>query len=77
MDKQLEQYFEDQFQMFSEQGWKDFTEEATKLRDSLNSLDQVVSTETLWLRKGQIDMLNWIINRQVVVTSTYQDNLDE
>lgn len=77
MDKELELYFENQFQMFSEQGWKDFVKEAKDLKDSLNSLDQVVSTDTLWLRKGQIDILNWILNRQTTVNATYQDNLDE
>ena len=56
MDKELERYYEGQFDLFITQGWKDILEDLQKLRDSVSDITKVEDAQSLHFRQGQIDM---------------------
>jgi hypothetical protein len=72
MDRQLEKYYEAQFDLFLTQGWKDFTEDVKRLKESLPTIEQV-SPENLRFVQGQIDILNWLLDRKNLVETAYKD----
>lgn len=76
MDEKLEKYYESQFEMFSSQGWKDFIEDTRKIADQMNKVENVPK-DGLEKTKGQLDVLNWLINWEQTVDDTYKALKDE
>jgi hypothetical protein len=62
MDKALQEYYEARFDMMSTQGWKDFIEDVEKIVEVYDRISEIKDTEDLWKRKGQLDILNWVLN---------------
>jgi hypothetical protein len=54
-------------------GWLDLIEDAQKLHDQYNSLNSVEDEKTLNRRKGQLDILNWILTLKNVSQETYNE----
>ena len=67
----LQQYYEESFNMMATQGWLDLIEDLNKLKDSLNNLSLVTDTQDLFFRKGQLDILDLILNRKVTCEQVY------
>lgn len=77
IDKELQKYYEDRFAMMSTKGWKDFIEDTQNL---FNQYNQIISTDTLeeyHKRKGQLDILQWILSLQSVSEQSYEDLQNE
>jgi hypothetical protein len=72
-DKELQEYYEEQFSMFSSRGWKDFIEDLQQLYDAVDDLTTVENVETLYFRKGQIDILNLILERNKTYEATWME----
>ena len=72
MDKELEKYYENQFDLFSKQGWKGFVNKAEELFDHYNDLEST-SEELVKFRKGQLDILRWITSWENSVEETYEN----
>lgn len=62
-DKELQEYYEEQFSMFSTKGWRDFIEDQQTLYEAIDDLATIENEQTLWFRKGQLDILNLILDR--------------
>jgi hypothetical protein len=73
MDKDLQQYYEEQFSMFCTKGWLDFTEDMQALYDAVYDITTVENLETLYFRKGQLDILNLVLERKKTFESTWED----
>ena len=73
MDKDLQEYYEERFKMMVSKGWLDLIEDAQKLHDQYNSLHSVEDEKTLNKRKGQLDILNWILTLKNVSQETYNE----
>lgn len=72
-DKELQTYYEEQFSMFSSIGWRDFIEDMQQLYEAVDDLSTVENNETLWFRKGQLDILNLILERAKTYEATWMD----
>ena len=72
-DQDLQQYYEEQFSMFSTIGWKDFTEDLQNLYDAVYDLNTVENLETLFFRKGQLDILNLILERKKTYEAAWEE----
>jgi hypothetical protein len=62
MDKELEQYYDDMREMFNSKGWQCLVDD---LKDNLSTVDSLVNVkdaEDLWFRKGQTQILSFLIN---------------
>lgn len=69
----LEYYYEEQLSMFTTQGWKDFIEQVENIV-SANTIDAVNSEKELFLTKGRLDILRWILSWENLVRTAMEQN---
>ena len=62
MDKDLQDYYEARFDMMSTKGWKDLMEDVDKMSIQYNNLFEVSDEAQLNFKKGQIDILLWLLS---------------
>jgi hypothetical protein len=77
MDRELQQHYEEQFSLFLTQGWKDFVENCKELRTQYGNLLTVPDAPTLHKRHGQLDILDWVINRKGMYEQAYKQLKEE
>jgi hypothetical protein len=77
LDKELEIYFENQFDMTSSEGWKDFTEKVKEMVAKDSQVLTIKDQEELFKRQGRLDILLWILNWRQACEVTYKDLQDE
>jgi len=73
MDKELAKFYEEAFSMMATVGSKDFMEDIQKVKTSYNDLSTVTDTQELYFRKGQLDILNWLLGLKSSYEKTYED----
>ena len=73
MDKELQRFYEEAFSMMATQGWRDFMEDIQKVKTNYNDLSTVADTQELYFRKGQLDILNWLLGLRSSYEKTYDD----
>jgi hypothetical protein len=72
-DQELQQYYEEQFNMFASKGWTDFSEDMQTLYDAIYDITTVENLETLYFRKGQLDILNLIFERKKAFEAAWEE----
>lgn len=72
MDKDTQQYFDKYFDLFASQGWKQFIEDMEGNRDLMSDLMTVKDANDLFYRKGQVDVLNRIVNFQDSIENAHK-----
>jgi hypothetical protein len=77
MDRELQEYYENRFSTMATKGWKDFIEDTQALYDTYVQVTSVNSVEDLYKRKGQLDILLWVLNLKNVSEQTYKELQDE
>lgn len=73
MDKALQEYYEARFDMMSTQGWQDFIEDVEKIVEAYDKVLDIRDAEELWKRKGQLDILNWVLNLKRESETAWED----
>tara|TARA_R110002012_G_scaffold19113_3_gene69447 strand:+ start:10382 stop:10609 length:228 start_codon:yes stop_codon:yes gene_type:complete len=53
---------EKRLDLFSMEAWSLFTQELTDMAQSLENIQNIDDERTLYLRRGQVDILNMVIN---------------
>jgi hypothetical protein len=61
MDKLLQEYYEARFDMMAGKGWLDFADDVQKMYDARNHVLGVQSEQDLFFKKGQLDVLQWVL----------------
>ena len=77
MDRELQDYYEDRFEMMSKKGWTDFIEDVQNLFSSYDKVNSIGSPDDFYFRKGQLDILQWILNLKEVSEQTYEELKNE
>jgi|TARA_R110002126_G_scaffold1252_2_gene7279 hypothetical protein len=77
IETELQKYYEDRFSMMVTVGWKDFIEDVQTLFDQYNNISTVDDEKSLQKRKGQLDILNWILTLKDVSNETYTELQNE
>lgn len=77
MDKELQEYYENRFNMMATQGWVDLIEDVQDMFDSYNQINTADSLEELYKRKGQIDILQWMLTLKQVSEQSYEELQNE
>ncbi len=72
MNKELQQYYEDRFTMFTTKGWKDLIVDIEKIKSSIK-VEDILDEKTLFARKGELRIMNWILTLKDVSEQTYKD----
>lgn len=60
MDKELQEYYEERFNMMGTKGYTDLLTDVETMIEERNNLMATQSLEELHFRKGQLDVLHWI-----------------
>jgi hypothetical protein len=76
MTPELQQYYDEQFNLMASVGWKDLMEDFKKLRDELDNIRTAKDAQELHFRQGQLDILDLILNRRQTCEEVY-DQLKE
>ena len=58
-DKEI---LEKRLDLFADESWGIFTKELTSMAQSLENIQTIDDEKTLYLRRGQVDILNMIVN---------------
>lgn len=73
MDKELEIYYLEMFSMMATKGWSLLMEDFQALKASLNDLSTVADTQDLYFRKGQLDILNLVLQRKEICEKAFEE----
>ena len=57
-----QEFLEKRLELFSSEAWDLFKKELTSMADSLEKIQNIDDEKTLYLRRGQVDILNMVIN---------------
>jgi hypothetical protein len=77
MDRELQDYYENRFATMSTQGWHDFIEDTQQLFDTYNKINTADSFEEFHKRKGQLDILQWILSLRGASEQAYEELKNE
>lgn len=77
MDQELQKYYEDRFSTMATKGWQDLIEDVQNLFDTYNKINTAESFEEFHKRKGQLDILQWILSLKSVSEQTYEELKNE
>lgn len=72
IDKKLQSYYEERFSMMATKGWAELVEDAQAMFTALNNVLPIQNEAELQLKRGQLDILNWLINLKSVTEQTYE-----
>jgi hypothetical protein len=73
MDKELQSYYEERFSMTASKGWADLIEDAGRMADNIRDIRNANNGEQLAFRKGQIDILDWLLNLREQAKLAYEE----
>jgi hypothetical protein len=73
MTPELQRYYEDRFDMFSQQGWKDLMEDVDEMLAAMNNVSTIADEKSLQFRKGEISILTWLKTLKKVSEDAYED----
>lgn len=77
MDKELQRYYEDRFSTMATQGWLDLMEDIEAMLKSTNDISGIEDEKTLFKRKGEISIMNWMLSLKQVSEKAYEELKDE
>ena len=73
MDQELQNYYEDRFDLFSRPGWRDLMEDIDTMLDAINNISTITDEKSLQFRKGELSILTWLITLKEVSERAYED----
>ena len=76
MDKELETYYNNYFDLFRNEGWKQLMEELKNNALFINSVEAVKDEADMYSRKGQLQVLASLLNLETTITNA-QEELDD
>jgi hypothetical protein len=77
MDKKLQSYYENRFSMMSTDGWQDLMEDAQQMFNSLNHVLSIQNETDLMVKKGQLDLLQWLLNLKPASEQAYESLIND
>jgi len=76
MSPELQQYYEDRFSMMSTKAWKQLIEDLLDIRTQYENIRNC-DKDTVEFRKGQVDILDYIITLQDLSEKAYEELKNE
>lgn len=77
IDKELERYYEARIEMMNGQAWKDFVEDVTAIAAKTADIHNINTAEQLYYKKGELSILEWVIQIEKVSRMAYDQLLQE
>ena len=73
MDRELQTYYENRFDLMSKPGWKDLMDDIRVMQAAYGAIESVKTTEELWFKKGQLDILVWLLGLKQASEEAFED----
>jgi hypothetical protein len=73
LDKILQDYYEDRFSTMATKGWQDLVEDVQALFETYDKINSIATPEEFYKRKGQLDILQWILTLKEVSSQSYEE----
>jgi hypothetical protein len=73
LDQETEQYYNKYFDLFRTAGWKQLIEELTQNAVVINSVEATKDENDLFVRKGQLNVLAYLINFETATNNNYEE----
>ena len=77
MNKDLEIYFDNYFEMFRSEGWKELFKDFQQNITNINSVEQTPDSDNLHFRKGQLAILATIVNLENQMDNAHKNAMEE
>ena len=71
------EFYERRFDLFELKGWTDLIEDFEQLKKNLEDLAQISTEQDLWYRKGQVEMINYLIQLKTLTEQAYEELINE
>ena len=72
MTPELQRFYDQAFSMMATEGWQDLMEDVQMIADSYDKLSSVTETHSFDFRRGQLDILNWLLGLRSAYEETYE-----
>lgn len=73
MDKELETYYNNYFDLFNTEGYKQLIKELQNNVLAINNVDAIKDEADMYFRKGQINVLASLINFETTIDNAYKE----
>ena len=77
MPKTDEAFLSDRLDLTRSEGWLDLVEEIQNLEGSITNLDNINSEQDLWVIKGQLRIINFLLSLDTATTLGLEQLQDE
>lgn len=77
MNKELQDYYESRFEMFSSDGWRELMEDVQNMADTLDTLKTVRDEQDLFFKKGELSIMEWLLSLEAVSHEAYKELSNE
>ena len=73
LNQETEQYYNKYFDLFRTDGWKQLIEELQQNAFVINSVEATKDENDLYVRKGQLNVLAYLINFETATNNNYEE----
>tara|TARA_B100000214_G_scaffold282147_1_gene211801 strand:+ start:127 stop:381 length:255 start_codon:yes stop_codon:yes gene_type:complete len=73
LDKETEEYYNKYFDLFRTEGWKQLIEELRQNAMLINSVENTKDQEDLYIRKGQLKVLAYLLNFESNMETSFEE----
>ena len=73
LTKEEEEYYNNYFDMFNSKGWQQLVEELNVNLVNVNSVQSTKDVDDMYFRKGQLNVLNSVVNLDDSIGAAYKD----
>ena len=77
MDKEAEQYYDNYFSLFRQQGWKQLVNDFGSNAMQINSVEATKDADDLQFRKGQLNIIGYLLNMENIMNTNYEQAQEE
>ena len=74
LDQELQTYYDNYFNLFLTDGWKQLMEDFGANAAQINSVEATKDTDDLHFRKGQLNVLAHLINMETIISNNYDES---
>ncbi len=73
MNREDEKYYNNYFDLFRSDGWKQLTQELTSNAATINNVAAVKNADDLFFRQGQLEVLLYLLQFEDSINNSYED----
>jgi|TARA_R100000479_G_scaffold68245_1_gene32438 hypothetical protein len=77
VDKEAEQYYDNYFSLFRQQGWKQLMNDFGQNAGQINSVEATKDADDMQFRKGQLNVIGYLLNMESIMNTNYEQASEE